>query len=82
MPFIPYTESIEIKVIEEDGIDDNDVGVGTLHSVGDLSNDPPPPGFSRTYKGSDGRIAGVLQINVDSGRYGFACVVSRWHPSA
>ena len=75
----PYTDGIEIKVIEEDDIDDNDVGVGTIPAVRDA---PGTPGFAVLHQGIDGRILGSLTIPVDDGRYAFACVISLWHPSA
>lgn len=78
-PITPYVESIEVTVIEEDDIDDNDVGVGNVPLVADAVG---APGFTVLHAGIDGRILGSLEIGVDDGRYAFACVISRWHPSA
>lgn len=74
----PYVEGIEVKVIEEDDISADDVGVGTIPIVDDVAG---APGFTVLHDGIDGRIMGSLSIDVDDGRYAFACVISRWHPS-
>lgn len=80
MPAItPYVQGIEVKVIEEDDIDPDDVGVGTIPLVRDVAG---APGFTVLHPGSDGRIKGSLTIGVDDGTYAFACIISRWHPSA
>jgi Endonuclease/Exonuclease/phosphatase family len=76
-PITPYTESIEVKVIEEDDIDPDDVGVGTVPLAGDAA-----PGFTVLHPGIDGTIYGSLIIGVDDGRYAFMCKTSRWHPLA
>jgi hypothetical protein len=73
----PYTEGIEVKVIEEDDIDSDDIGVGTIPLAGE-----EPPGFAILHSGLDGTIQGALTIGVDDGIYGFTCRVSRWHPLA
>jgi hypothetical protein len=78
-PMTPYVEGIEVKVIEEDDIDDDDVGVATIPIVDAING---VPGFTVLYRGIDGRIIGSQQIGVDDGTYAFACVISRWHPSA
>ena len=78
-PITPYVESIEVTVIEEDDIDDNDVGVGNVPLVTDAEG---APGFTVLHAGTDGRILGSLEIGVDDGRYAFCCVITRWHPSA
>jgi endonuclease/exonuclease/phosphatase family metal-dependent hydrolase len=78
-PLTPYLDGIEVKVIEEDDIDDNDVGVGTIPPVRDARR---TPGFvADPGTGIDGKITGSLQIGVDDGRYGFSCVISPWHPA-
>jgi hypothetical protein len=79
-PMTPYVERIEVKVIEEDDIDDDDVGVGTIPVVEEVV--AGTPGLTVLHAGIDGRIKGSLRIDVDDGRYAFGCVISRWHPSA
>jgi endonuclease/exonuclease/phosphatase family metal-dependent hydrolase len=77
-PITPYTEGIEVKVIEEDDIDSDDIGVGTIPPVGEAA-----PGFTTLAPpGLDGTIKGSLRIEVDDGVYGFTCMISRWHPLA
>jgi endonuclease/exonuclease/phosphatase family metal-dependent hydrolase len=78
-PLISFVDNIEVKVIEEDDIGSDDVGVGIVPIVDRLED---AQGFTVMHRGIDGRIMGSLQIGVDDGRYGFACVLSRWHPSA
>ncbi|QBR91998.1 endonuclease/exonuclease/phosphatase family protein [Nocardioides euryhalodurans] len=78
-PITPYTQSIEVRVIEEDDIDPDDVGVGTIPLVADVED---APGFTVLHPGMDGRILGSLEIGVDDGTYALCCVISRWHPSA
>jgi hypothetical protein len=74
---IPYVDRLELMVIEED-IGPDDVGRGTLPVVDRLAE---TDAFSVVHTSLDGRVKGTLSIGVDDGRYGFACVVSRWHPS-
>lgn len=78
-PMTPYVEGIEVKVIEEDDIDDDDVGTGAIPLV---DRAPGAPAYTVLHSGIDGRIMGSLRIDIDDGRYAFACVISRWHPSA
>lgn len=78
-PITAYTEGIEVKVIEEDDIDPDDVGVGTVPLVDDAVG---APGFTVLRTGSDGTVYGSLTIGVDDGRYAFMCKTSRWHPLA
>ena len=78
-PITPYVENIEVTVIEEDDIDDNDVGVGSVPLVTEAEG---APGLTILHAGIDGRILGSLEIGVDDGRYAFCCVITRWHPSA
>jgi len=78
-PITPYIDGVEVKVIEEDDIDDNDVGVGTIPPVAGAHG---AAGFTILHEGVDGRISGTLVIGVDDGRYALTCVISRWHPSA
>jgi Endonuclease/Exonuclease/phosphatase family len=79
----PYIDGVEVKVIEEDDIDDNDVGVGTIPPVAEIRDDDEGSPFKVLLpRGLDGSVAGTLVIGVDDGRYGFTCRVSKWHPSA
>ena len=77
----PYLDGVEVKVIEEDDIDDNDVGVGTIPPIADIQ-DGAGGAFTVLHRSIDGSIAGTLTIGVDDGRYAFTCRVSKWHPSA
>lgn len=77
----PYIDGVQVTVIEEDDIDDNDVGVGTIPPVADIHDGPGGP-FIVLHRSIDGSIAGTLTIGVDDGRYAFTCRVSKWHPSA
>lgn len=52
-PMTAYVEGIEVKIIEEDDIDDDDVGVGTVPVVDDVAG---APGFAVLHLGIDGRI--------------------------
>ncbi|MEV3903290.1 endonuclease/exonuclease/phosphatase family protein [Mycobacterium sp. NPDC050551] len=78
-PITPYLDGVEVSVIEEDDIDDNDVGTGSIPPVADAAT---TPGFTVLDEGLDGRISGVARIRVDDGWYAFACRISRWHPEA
>ncbi|MCP9272178.1 endonuclease/exonuclease/phosphatase family protein [Mycolicibacterium arenosum] len=78
-PITTYLEGIEVDVIEEDDIDDNDVGTGVIPRVEDAH---AAAGFTVLHEGIDGRISGSLRIRVDDGWYAFTCAISRWHPSA
>ena len=78
-PITPYVDGIEVKVIEEDDIGDNDVGVGIIPLVDAVEG---APGFTVLKTGLDGTVSGSLQIGVDDGRYALACRIARWHPSA
>ncbi|UUY02940.1 hypothetical protein LRS13_19980 [Svornostia abyssi] len=75
----PYLDGVEVLVIEEDAIDPDDVGRGTIPRVDRVAG---APGFTVLHTGLDGRVQASLTIGVDDGRYAFACVISRWHPSA
>lgn len=75
----PYLDGVQVTVIEEDDIDSDDVGVGTIPPVAAAAG---APGFTVLSEGLDGRITGVCTITVDDGRYAFACRIARWHPSA
>ncbi len=77
----PYIDGVQVTVIEEDDIDDNDVGVGTIPPIADIHDGPGGP-FTVLHRSIDGSIAGTLTIGVDDGRYAFTCRVSKWHPSA
>ncbi len=77
----PYIDGVAVTVIEEDDIDDNDVGVGTIPPIADIQDGPGHP-FTVLHRSIDGSIAGTLTIGVDDGRYAFTCRVSKWHPSA
>jgi endonuclease/exonuclease/phosphatase family metal-dependent hydrolase len=74
-----YTEGIEVKVIEEDDIDPDDVGSGIVPLVDDVVG---APGFTVLHPGSDGTLQCSLTIGVDDGRYAFMCRIARWHPLA
>lgn len=76
----PYVDGVEVKVIEEDDIDDDDIGVGVIPAVANIVDGAG--GFTVLQRGVDGRIAGSLAIPVDDGRYALTCLVSKWHPSA
>lgn len=76
----PYIDGIEVKVIEEDDIDDDDIGVGVISAIANIVDGAG--GFTVLQRGVDGRIAGSLTIPVDDGRYALSCLVSKWHPSA
>ena len=78
-PITAYTQGIEVKVIEEDDIDPDDIGVGTVPLVGDVAG---APGFTVLHTGSDGTIHGSLIIGVDDGKYAFMCKIAGWHPLA
>jgi endonuclease/exonuclease/phosphatase family metal-dependent hydrolase len=78
-PIIPYVTGIEVKVIEEDDIDDDDIGAGTIPLARDATG---APGFTILQAGIDGHIRGSLEIAVDDGVYAFACVISRWYAAA
>jgi hypothetical protein len=78
-PITAYTEGIEVKVIEEDDIDPDDVGSGIVPLADDAVG---APGFTVLHSGSDGTIQGSLTIGVDDGRYAFMCRIARWHPLA
>jgi hypothetical protein len=75
---MPYVEHITVTVVEEDDIDDDDVGSGQVPLAKDATSSPD---FAVLHAGVDGRVEGSIDIRVDDGRYGFACVISRWHPS-
>lgn len=77
----PYIDGVQVTVIEEDDIDDNDVGVATIPPIADIQDGPGHP-FTVLHRSIDGSIAGTLTIGVDDGRYAFTCRVSKWHPSA
>ena len=76
----PFIDGIEVKVIEEDDIDGDDIGIGVIPPVADIVDGAG--GFTVLQRGVDGRIAGSLVIGVDDGRYALTCLVSKWHPSA
>ncbi|MDO3636861.1 endonuclease/exonuclease/phosphatase family protein [Mycolicibacterium arseniciresistens] len=78
-PRTVYLDGVEVSVIEEDDIDDNDVGTGFVPPVADAKS---TPGFTVLDEGLDGRICGVARIRVDDGWYAFACRIARWHPEA
>lgn len=78
----PYIDGVELTVIEEDDIDDNDVGVGTIPPVAEIRDDDQDGPFTVLHRGLDGSVAGTLTIGVDDGRYAFTCRVAKWHPSA
>lgn len=77
-PFLAYTQGLEVRVIEEDDIDPDDVGAGTVPPVDDATMSP---GFTVLRPGEDW-LEGSLSIVVDDGRYGFRCLIARWHPEA
>jgi hypothetical protein len=76
---VPYTHGIEVKVIEEDDIDDDDIGTGTVPMVGNVVG---ALGFTVHQPDTDGTIQGSLSSGVDDGRYAFMCRITRWHPLA
>lgn len=76
----PYVQGVEVKVIEEDDIDSDDVGAATIPLV--HVAEAGAPGFTILKRGIDGRITGSLNIGVDDGTYALTCVIARWHPSA
>lgn len=78
-PITPYLDGVEVSVIEEDDIDDNDVGIGFIPPVADAKTTDR---FTVLAEGLDGRITGVCRIRVDDGWYAFACRIARWHPEA
>lgn len=77
--FVPYTDGIEVRVIEEDTFDPDDVGTGTVPLVDQVAG---TPGFTVLDRPLDGSVEGDLTIRVDDGRYGFGCRIARWHPEA
>lgn len=76
-PITAYTQGIEVKVIEEDDIGADDIGVGPIPPAGEAA-----PGFTALHSGVDGTIQASLTIGVDDGEYGFTCRIARWHPLA
>lgn len=76
-PLTAYTQGIEVKIIEQDDIGSDDIGVGTVPLAG-----VGAPQFTVLHEGSDGTIQGSLTIGVDDGKYAFMCKISRWHPLA
>jgi endonuclease/exonuclease/phosphatase family metal-dependent hydrolase len=77
--FTPYTQGVEVKVIEEDDIDPDDVGTGTVPLVEAVVG---AAGFTPLHVGTDGTLLGSLVIGVDDGRYAFVCRIARWHAGA
>ncbi|CRK56525.1 hypothetical protein [Alloactinosynnema sp. L-07] len=75
----PYLRGVEVTVIEEDDIDSNDIGRGTVPLV---ANAAGAPGFTVLKTGLDGTLEGSLSIDVDDGRYAFYCKIAPWHPGA
>jgi hypothetical protein len=78
-PITAYTQYIEVKVIEEDDIDPDDVGTGTIPPVGATFG---ASSFTVLHTSSDGTIHGSLLIGVDDGKYAFMCRIAPWHPLA
>jgi endonuclease/exonuclease/phosphatase family metal-dependent hydrolase len=77
-PITPYTEDIQVTVIEEDDIDPDDVGAGTIPLVRDAQG---AAGLTVLNTGLDGTLSCSLTIGVDDGRYALFCKISQWHPA-
>ena len=74
---VSYEAGLTVTVIEEDAIDDNDVGSQTIPPFAEV------PGWSQwTPIGPDDphRITGAVTIDVDDGTYTFRCTLATWDP--
>ncbi len=72
---VPYQDGFTVKVIEEDDIDDNDVGQETI---------PPYTSvqawnrWTLIREDKEHNLEGAVTIDVDDGQYTLRCVLSRW----
>jgi hypothetical protein len=76
---VAYLDHIGITVIEEDDIDDDDVGHGRVPPVRMLSG---APGISIDRADPDGTWRVRLHVDVDDGAYEFRCSVTQWNERA
>jgi hypothetical protein len=76
---VAYLDHIGITVIEEDDIDDDDVGQGQVPPVKLLSG---APNVSIDGYADDGTWRVRLHVDVDDGAYELRCSVTQWNERA
>ncbi len=78
-PTAVYTSHVDVTVIEEDGIDPDDVGSRQLPILSALAG---APGITTDPADPDGTVRVRVSVDVDDGRYELRCSLSRWHEKA
>jgi len=72
---VAYQDGFTVKVIEEDDIDDDDVGQETIPRYKDVA---AWARWQTIHTDGEGSLEGAVKIDVDDGQYTFRCVLSRW----